>query len=354
MVKKHQLVKLILPQNFLMKNLAQFVQALPKAELHLHIEGSFEPELMFEIAKRNNISIPFNSVEEVKAAYKFNNLQEFLDIYYAGANVLITEQDFFDLTWAYLIKVHSQNVKHVELFFDPQTHTERGVEFHTVLLGIYKALEQGEKELGISFRLIMSYLRHLSEESAFETFNQSLPFKDLIDGVGLDSSEVGNPPEKFEKVFQASAEEGYKLCAHAGEEGPAEYIWGALDILRVDRIDHGNRCLDDEKLVERLVKEQMPLTLCPLSNLELKVIQDLKDFPLKRMMELGLLVTLHSDDPAYFGGYMNENFIETAKAIDLSKEEIGTLMKNGFEASWLTTEEKEKWKVEIDAFAKEY
>jgi adenosine deaminase len=334
-------------------DLLTFIQKLPKAELHLHIEGTFEPELMFEIAKRNNLKIPYSSAEEVKAAYQFNNLQEFLDIYYAGANVLLTEQDFFDLTWAYLTKVASQNVKHVEIFFDPQTHTERGVAFHTVLIGIYKALEKGEKELGITFRLIMSYLRHMSEESAFETLQQSLPFKDLIDGVGLDSSEVGNPPEKFENVFKASAQGGYKLCAHAGEEGPAEYIWGALDLLKIDRLDHGNRCLEDEKLVERLVQEQMALTLCPLSNLELKVIQDLKSYPLKKMMEAGLLVTLNSDDPAYFGGYMNENFLETAKAIDLSKEEIVTLMKNGFEASWLTSEEKEKWKKEVDRVAKE-
>ncbi|MDA9783055.1 adenosine deaminase [Vicingaceae bacterium] len=336
-----------------MKDIHSFIQKLPKAELHLHIEGTFEPELMFVIAKRNNFQIPFSSVEEVKAAYQFNNLQEFLDIYYAGANVLLTEQDFFELTWAYLTKVASQNVKHVEIFFDPQTHTERGVEFHTVLIGIYKALEEGEKELGITFRLIMSYLRHISEESAFETLRQSLPFKDLIDGVGLDSSEVGNPPEKFQNVFKASAKEGYKLCAHGGEEGPAEYIWSALDILKIDRLDHGNRCLEDEKLVERLVQEQMPLTLCPLSNLELKVIQDLKTYPLKKMMEAGLLVTLNSDDPAYFGGYMNENFLETAKAIDLSKEEIVTLTKNGFEASWLTVEDKEKWKNEVDRVAKE-
>ncbi|MFT6165573.1 MAG: adenosine deaminase [Vicingaceae bacterium] len=333
-----------------MKELSSFIRNLPKAELHLHIEGSFEPELMFKIAKRNNIKIPFDSIEEIKSAYKFNNLQEFLDIYYAGANVLLTEQDFFDLTWAYLTKVHSQNVKHVEIFFDPQTHTERGVEFSTVLLGIYKALEKGEKEIGISFRLIMSYLRHLSEESAFQTLQQALPFKDLIDGVGLDSSEVGNPPEKFQKVFKASSEEGFKLCAHAGEEGPSEYIWGALDLLKVDRIDHGNRCLEDQKLLERLVQEQIPLTLCPLSNLELKVIHDLKDYPLRKMMDAGLLVTLNSDDPAYFGGYMNENFIATANALDLSKIEIASLMKNGFEATWLTREEKEKWKMEIDNF----
>lgn len=328
--------------------LTQFIQALPKAELHLHLEGSFEPELMFEIAKRNQLKIKFDSIEEVKKAYRFNNLQEFLDIYYEGAGVLLTEQDFFDLTWAYLKRVHIQNVVHVEVFFDPQTHTERGVSFELVLRGIYKALEKGQQELNISFRLIMSYLRHLSETSAFQTLEQSLPFKDLIDGVGLDSSEVGNPPEKFEKVFKASAEAGYKLCAHAGEEGPASYIWGALDILKVNRIDHGNRCLEDDELVRRLAKEQMPLTLCPLSNLELKVIERLEEYPLKEMMKKGLLVTLNSDDPAYFGGYMNENFIQTALAIDLSKEEISTLIKNSFDASWLTIEEKEAWKSKID------
>lgn len=331
-----------------MNELVELIERLPKAELHLHIEGTFEPELMFAIAERNNIEIKYDSVEAIKEAYRFNNLQEFLDIYYEGAGVLIHQQDFFDLTWAYLTKVHAQNVKHIEIFFDPQTHTERGIEFSTVLLGIYTALEKGEQELGISFRLIMSYLRHLSEESAFQTLEQSLPFKDLIDGVGLDSSEVGNPPEKFERVFKASSEQGYKLCAHAGEEGPAEYIWGALDVLKVNRIDHGNRCLDDDSLVKRLVKEQMPLTLCPLSNLELKVVSDLKEYPLKKMLEAGLLVTLNSDDPAYFGGYMNENFIETAKAIQLSKEEIAVLMKNAFEASWLSSEEKQYWKQEID------
>lgn len=332
--------------------LRKLIEQLPKSEIHLHIEGSFEPELMFQLAKRNKIEIPFKSVDEVKAAYRFNNLQEFLDIYYAGANVLITEQDFFDLTWAYLNKVHTQNVKHVEIFFDPQTHTERGVEFSTVLMGIYKALEKGERKLNISFRLIMSYLRHLSEASAFETLNQSLPFKDLIDGIGLDSSEVSNPPEKFENVFKASAKEGYKLCAHAGEEGPADYIWGALNNLKVDRIDHGNRCLDDEKLVEHLAEIQMPLTLCPLSNLELKVIQDLKDYPLREMMNKNLLVSLNSDDPAYFGGYINENFSATAEALDLTASEIVHLVKNSFKSTWLNEEEKEHWYKEIDSIYK--
>lgn len=326
----------------------KFIEKAPKTEIHLHLEGSFEPELMFEIAKRNKVEIDYESIEEVKEAYQFNNLQEFLDIYYAGAQVLITEQDFYDLTWAYLTKVASQNIKHVEVFFDPQTHTERGVSFSTVFNGIYKALQKGEEELGVSFRLIMSYLRHLSEEAAYETLEQSKPFQEFIDGIGLDSSEVGNPPEKFEHVFKASAELGYKLCAHAGEEGPAEYIWGSLNVLKVDRIDHGNRCLDDEKLVKHLSDIQMPLTLCPLSNLELKVIKDLKEYPLRKMMEHNLLVTINSDDPAYFGGYMNENFIATAKALELSLDEIATLLKNGFNATWLDENEKLGWCEMID------
>jgi adenosine deaminase len=332
----------------------QFIEAAPKSEIHLHIEGSFEPELMFTIAKRNQIDIPFNSVEEVKAAYRFNNLQEFLDIYYAGANVLQTEKDYFDLTWAYLTKVASQNVKHVEIFFDPQTHTERGIDFSIVISGIYDALKKGESELGISFRLIMSYLRHLSEESAFKTLEQSIPFKDLIDGIGLDSSEIGNPPEKFEKVFKASAEQGYKLCAHAGEEGPAEYIWGSLNLLKVDRIDHGNRCLDDEILVKHLADIQMPLTLCPLSNLELKVITNLADYRLREMMQHNLLVTLNSDDPAYFGGYINENLIATAEALNLNLSEMATILKNGFTATWLDEEEKLGWCELIDNLLEEY
>ncbi len=250
--------------------LLKIIQGIPKAELHLHLEGSFEPELMFEIAKRNKITLPYDSIESVKQAYKFNNLQEFLDIYYAVAQVLLHEQDFFDLTWAYLTKVHSQNVVHVEVFFDPQTHTDRGVSFDVVIKGIYRALEKGKSELNISFKLIMSYLRHLSEEAAFETLEASLPYKDIIDGVGLDSSEMGNPPSKFEKLFKASAAQGYKLVAHAGEEGPSEYIWEALDILKVERIDHGNRCLTDIALVKRLVDEKIALTLCPTSNVAFK------------------------------------------------------------------------------------
>jgi adenosine deaminase len=322
--------------------LLKIIQGIPKAELHLHLEGSFEPELMFEIAKRNKITLPYDSIESVKQAYKFNNLQEFLDIYYAGAQVLLHEQDFFDLTWAYLTKVHSQNVVHVEVFFDPQTHTDRGVSFDVVIKGIYRALEKGKSVLNISFKLIMSYLRHLSEEATFETLEASLPYKDIIDGVGLDSSEMGNPPSKFEKVFKASAAQGYKLVAHAGEEGPSEYIWEALDILKVERIDHGNRCLTDEALVKRLVDEKIALTLCPTSNVALKVIQHMNEHPVAKMLDKGIMATIHSDDPAYFGGYMNENYYETAKALNLTLEQIQQLAINGFEASWLSESSKKK------------
>lgn len=321
--------------------LKTIIQGIPKAELHLHLEGSFEPELMFEIAKRNNIVLPYDSIESVKAAYKFNNLQEFLDIYYAGAQVLLYEQDFFDLTWAYLTKVHSENVVHVEVFFDPQTHTERGVAFDIVINGIHRALEKAKTDLNISYKLIMSYLRHLSEEAAFETLKASLPFKDIIDGIGLDSSEMGNPPSKFKEVFKASAKQGYKLVAHAGEEGPADYIWEALDILKVVRIDHGNRCLTDEALVKRLIDEKIALTLCPTSNVALKVIQKMNEHPVAKMLEKGIIATIHSDDPAYFGGYMNENYYQTAKALNLSLGQIQQLAINAFKASWMSTAEKE-------------
>jgi adenosine deaminase len=322
--------------------LKEIIQGIPKAELHLHIEGSFEPELMFEIAKRNHITLAYASIEELKKAYKFNNLQEFLDLYYIGAQVLLHEQDFYDLTWAYLKKVHSQNVVHVEVFFDPQTHTDRGVEFEVVINGIYKALEKAKQDLNISYKLIMSYLRHLSEEEAFKTLEASLPYKDWIDGVGLDSSEIGNPPSKFTNVFNASAAQGYKLVAHAGEEGPVDYIWEALDLLNVIRIDHGNRCLDDDALVTRLIEHKIPLTLCPLSNVALKVIEKLEDHPVLQMLDKEILATIHSDDPAYFGGYMNENYYETAKALNLSKGQLMQLAVNAFEASWLSPEIKEK------------
>ena len=323
-------------------NLQEIIQGIPKAELHLHIEGSFEPELKFEIATRNNIALEYDSIESIKKAYKFNNLQEFLDIYYAGAKVLIHEQDFYDLTWAYLTKVHSQNVVHVEIFFDPQTHTERGVGFDTVINGIYKALERGKEELNITYKLIMSYLRHLSEEEAFTTLESSLPYQQWIDGVGLDSSEKGNPPSKFANVFEASAKYGYKLVAHAGEEGPADYIWEALDLLKIERIDHGNRCLDDEALVNRILENNVALTLCPLSNIALKVIENMEDHPVAKMLEKGILATIHSDDPAYFGGYMNENYYETAKGLNLTVDQLMQLAVNAFEASWLSPESKAK------------
>ncbi len=333
--------------------LKEFIYQIPKAELHLHIEGSFEPELMFEIAKRNKIEIKFNSVEEVKAAYEFNNLQEFLDIYYEGAGVLIHEKDFYDMTWAYLEKIHQENVLHTEIFFDPQTHTDRGIDFDVAFNGIYKAMEDGKEKLGISYKIIMCFLRHLDEVSAFETLDSALKHKDKIIGVGLDSGELGNPPSKFQNVFKKAAQEGFELVAHAGEEGPAEYVWEALDLLNVSRIDHGNRSMDDEKLVARLAKEQMPLTLCPLSNLKLCVIDDLKDYPLKEMIAKGLMCTLNSDDPAYFGGYLSQNYEDVANAIDLSKEDIYELAKNSFKASYLTEAEKQVYLNKVESFYQE-
>lgn len=317
-----------------------FIKGIPKAELHLHIEGSFEPELMFKIAKRNGIQIKYRSVEEIKKAYEFDNLQDFLDIYYEGAGVLIHEQDFYDLTWAYLEKIHSENVLHTEIFFDPQTHTDRGIPFETVITGIHKALSDGKTKLGITSKLILCFLRHLDEEAAFATLKSALPYKDWIVGVGLDSSEFGHPPSKFQRVFELAVKEGFLTVAHAGEEGPAEYVWEALNLLQVSRIDHGNRSLDDEKLVAELVHRNMPLTVCPLSNLKLKVVKDLKDHPLRKMLDAGLLATLNSDDPAYFGGYLTENFLAVAEALNLSKAEIYELAVNSFKASFLDEESK--------------
>ena len=319
-----------------------FIEGIPKAELHLHIEGTFEPELMFEIAHRNNIPINYQSVDELKKAYNFNNLQEFLDIYYAGASVLIHEQDFYDLTWAYLTKVHAQNLVHTEIFFDPQTHTDRGISFDTVIQGIHNALIDGKDKLGISSQLIMCFLRHLVEASAFETLEQALPYKNWIAGVGLDSSELGHPPSKFERVFSKAMDEGFISLAHAGEEGPAEYVWEAINLLKVSRIDHGNRSLDDDQLIKYIAEKQIPLTVCPLSNLELKVVEDLKDHPLLQLMEAGVMVTINSDDPAYFDGYMNENYIQIATALNFSKKQISQLAKNSFKASFLPDKKKEK------------
>lgn len=331
----------------------KFIHNLPKAELHLHIEGSFEPALMFEIAKRNKINIPFQSVEEIQKAYNFNCLQDFLDIYYQGANVLIQEKDFYDLTYSYLEKCAAQNVRHTEIMFDPQTHTDRGVSFETVINGISKACEDAEKNLGVSSFLIMSYLRHLSEEEAFKTLQQSIPFKDKITAVGLDSSEKGNPPSKFQKVFEASIDQGYIPLAHAGEEGNAEYVWQALDILKIKRIDHGNNSLQDEALVQEIIKRDIALTVCPLSNTALQVVDSLQNHPLKKMMNLGLKVTVNSDDPAYFGGQVNTNFIEIQKALDLSKEDLYVLARNSFQYSLLENSRKEKLISELDTYYKE-
>ena len=333
-----------------MMNITEYIKKIPKAELHLHIEGTFEPELMFEIAQRNQVKIPYQSVEEVKKAYQFSCLQDFLDIYYAGASVLLYEKDFYDLTMAYFKHCAEENVVHTEIMFDPQTHTKRGVSFETVINGIQKAREDAKEKYEISSLLIMSYLRHLSEEDAFETLEQSLPYKHLIKAVGLDSSEKGNPPSKFQKVFEVSIKEGYVPVAHAGEEGPAEYIWEALDLLKIARIDHGNNCLTDEVLVKRLVNDKIALTVCPLSNLELKVVDDLKDHPLKKMLNLGLKATVNSDDPAYFGGYMNANFLQTAEALDLTKEDVKTLVKNSFEYSLLSDDEKQKYLIQVENF----
>jgi len=334
-----------------MSDLSTFIARLPKAELHLHLEGSLEPELMCALAKRNNVEIPFKSVEEARAAYSFRNLQDFLEIYYQGANVLREEQDFYDLTWAYLKRVSADNARHIEVFFDPQTHTDRGIAFSTVADGMLRALIDGEERLGISSKLIMCFLRHLDEVSAFATLKAAEPYLGRIEGVGLDSGEKGNPPSKFVRVYEAAREKGLLLVAHAGEEGPAPYVWEALDLLHVDRIDHGNRSLDDQELVKRLVEDQVTLTVCPLSNLKLRVVQDLKEHPLKRMLDLGLRATVNSDDPAYFGGYLNDNYYAVATALNLSKADLVTLARNSFLGSFLKDAEIQKHLNDIDVYA---
>ena len=333
-----------------------FINEIPKAELHMHIEGSLEPEMMFKIADRNGIKLPFKSVDEVRDAYQFTNLQSFLDIYYQGANVLQKEQDFYDMTWAYLQKAKSQNVRHSEIFFDPQTHTDRGIPFSTVINGIHSALEDAESKLGVTSRLIMCFLRHLSEEEAFETLEQAEPFLDWITAVGLDSSEVGNPPSKFVRVYEKARLMGLKAVAHAGEEGPPEFIWEALDLLKAERIDHGVRCIEDEKLVERLAAEQIPLTVCPLSNVKLHVFESIQQHDLKELLGLGLNVCVNSDDPAYFGGYVNENFQAVHEGLHLVKKDISRLAKNSFLSSFISEQEKEGYLKEVEAFVsqKEY
>ena len=324
----------------LMKN---FITNIPKAELHLHIEGTFEPELMFEIATRNGIKLSQKSIKELQESYNFRNLQEFLDIYYEGANVLIHEQDFYDLTWAYLQKAHEQNIVHTEIFFDPQTHTGRGIKFSTVINGIQKALNDGKNKLGITSRLIPNFLRHLDESDAIKTFKEALEFRNLIAGFGLDSSEVGNPPAKFKKVFQMVREEGFLTVAHAGEEGPAQYIWDAIELLNVSRIDHGIRAVDDALLINKLAETKIPLTVCPLSNLKLQVVKNISELPIKTLLQKDVLVTINSDDPAYFGGYLNENFYAVAESFKLTKKEICKLAENSFTASFMDEETKENW-----------
>ena len=318
-----------------------FIIGIPKAELHLHIEGTFEPELMFIISKRNNVRLKYNSIEELRNAYNFNNLQEFLDIYYEGASVLITEKDFYDLTWAYIERIYKENVYHTEIFFDPQTHTERGISFQTAITGIHMALVDAKEKLGISSDLILCFLRHLDAGSAMKTLEEAVPFKNWIKAVGLDSSEVGHPPSKFQEVFDKARSLQFLTVAHAGEEGPAEYVREALDLLKVSRVDHGNNALNDENLIEKLVREKIPLTVCPLSNLKLKVVNDMKQHPLKQMLQRGLAATINSDDPAYFGGYINENYIAVADALSLTRNDIYLLAKNSFEASFLPKEQKD-------------
>ena len=324
-------------------SILEFIKKSPKAELHLHIEGTLEPEQMFAFAKRNNIQTPFKNINEAKNAYNFSNLESFLKIYYEGAKVLIKEQDFFDLTWAYALKCKEDNIVHTEIFFDPQTHTDRGISFDVVINGIYKALQKAQKEFGLSFKIIMCFLRHLDEKEGFKVLDEAFTHKDKIYGVGLDSSETGNPPNKYEKLFKKAIEYGFITVAHAGEEGPPEYIWEALNLLNVKRIDHGVQCLKDEKLVEKLSENQIPLTVCPLSNIKLRVFNKLEDHSLKKMLDKKLMVMINSDDPAYFGGYLNQNLIETQTALNLSKDEVKTLLINSFKSSFLSEERKKEW-----------
>ena len=330
-----------------------FFAAIPKAELHLHIEGTLEPELMMALAARNRVATPFASVEEARAAYRFTDLQSFLDIYYAGAAVLLTEEDFRDLAVADFDRAAADGVVHAEIFFDPQTHTHRGVPFDVVVRGLLAAVDDATARHGMTVHLIMSYLRHLDEEDAFATLRQVEPWLDRFVGVGLDSSELGNPPAKFARVFAASRERGLKLCAHAGEEGPAAYVREALDVLKVDRIDHGNRCLDDPALVARLARDATTLTVCPLSNVALRNVDRLEEHPIDRMLDLGLRATIHSDDPAYFGGYVAENYRATARARNLSREQVVTLARNSFLGAFLPDEALAGHLARLDAFVRD-
>jgi adenosine deaminase len=334
--------------------LSQFIEQLPKVELHLHIEGTLEPELMFELAHRNGIELPYKSVQEIRDAYHFTDLQSFLDIYYRGAKVLRKEQDFYDLMWAYLKKASEQNVRYAEIFFDPQTHTDRGIPFEVVIEGLTRAREDALRQFGISAELILCFLRHLSPEAAFKTLEQAHPFRDKILGVGLDSSEVGRPPSLFADVFREAEEEGYLTVAHAGEEGPADYVWEAIKLLDVKRIDHGVRSIEDPKLIEYLVENQIPLTVCPLSNIKLCVFDDISQHNIKQLLDMGVRVTINSDDPAYFGGYMNENFLATQAGLNLSAEDLYQISRNAIEASFLDDRRKQDLMGELDDYIMNY
>lgn len=332
----------------------QFIKQAPKAELHLHIEGTLEPELLFELALRNNVKLEYPSAAALREAYQFDDLQSFLNIYYTGMQVLLHEQDFYDLTWAYLEKAKQDNIRHTEIFFDPQAHTSRGVAFDTVIKGIHRALQEGTKKLGISSKLIKCFLRDLSAAEAMNTFEAALSHQDKLIGVGLCSCEAGHPPQKFQEVFTRAREAGFLAVAHAGEEGPPDYIIQALDLLKVKRIDHGVRCIEDADLMDRLAREQIPLTVCPLSNIKLKVFSDMKQHPLKTLLQKGICATVNSDDPAYFGGYINQNFIAAQQALSLTMQDIYQLCKNSFNATFLTTEEKQKYLSELDAVYHQY
>jgi adenine deaminase len=327
-----------------------FIRGIPKAELHVHLEGTLEPEMLLELGRRNRVPLPCRSAEECRAAYRFNSLQDFLDLYYAGVKVLVTEQDFFDLTMAYLRRVAPDGTRHVEVFFDPQSHVSRGVAFADVVGGIRRALDEGERALGITWRLIMCFLRDEPQASAFEMLALALPYRDVIAGIGLDSAEAGHPPGEFAEVFAKAREAGFAAVAHAGEEGPAGYIAESLDQLRVARIDHGVAAIADPALQRRLAGERTPLTMCPLSNLELKVTPNLAEHPLKRLLDAGVRVTVNSDDPAYFGGYVADNYVAVQRALDLSRADITALARNSITASWLPAGRRTQLLAEIDAF----
>ena len=333
-----------------MDDLGGFIAGLPKAELHIHIEGSLEPEMMLALAARNGVALPYRDVEAVRAAYRFGNLQDFLDLYYRGMSVLQHEQDFYDLATAYLARAAAENVRHAEIFFDPQGHTERGIAYKTVIDGLWRALKDGERKFGLTASLILCFLRHLDEASAQRALDEAIPWRERIVGIGLDSSEKGHPPSKFERVFARARGMGLKAVAHAGEEGPADYVRQALDLLKVDRIDHGNRSLDDPELVARLAREKMPLTVCPLSNLRLCVVTDMAQHPLKQMLAAGLRATVNSDDPAYFGGYITENFLAAQQALGLGRDQIVTLARNGFSAAFCDEATKRRHLTALDDY----